>query len=697
MDPICTIVDDILAPMLRGKFMSGHQLALGSRDWNKITLIARTHCLEEIWARHFGTPGGAFFGQDMSPDRLRFLGDQLYVTTEHWAMALGQVAPYLFGDTAHRIRQAIYRMWSNGSISYPTKWRKVYKSDCFDPMQDGRTHAQARSNDKNGSSSRRDRMGVEIPNPDLIRNECADDYAGSLALYEPDYNYVIFTCQSTMRDRDVIQRFSAVIHAELVRDVQCMIPPPNVSEIATIIREWTRKNYTGQAITTVTSRAPACKPPKEEGEDESGDGAMECGYRFSETEKVSDMICIVEQGQGIGFMTSFLKPNTSASGFVRTFVQDVLRKNHGAFIRTMRDAKMDSHFKNAKNGDYYHRSIIYGNPSSSRPHLFDSIELSEDDKHLPGFSIQYDILKMHIPMEKMEKIFNKKRHQFRPGEKLVWPYTLEHLAIMSRRHSVGVLEPPCYQPEFLKTMRLLSLGSIDKLMDLDIACSYMSSHLPNMAKGEIRDKIASSDSHIWNCAPWSTIIFWSMFLGVPPKDLEKESTWRSGESNDIDFRIECMQPEAVRWLRSVWKHPILSFREWFHSPEAQYLAFRKAIRDQDPETSVSRFYKIASNHTYKKRMETTSGAPMIISPQTITDDKIFEESISCNGHASMKRVQSDVGMTSEMHDRNKRRKKHASLSKSTSDICYDSLSDVSDIEADTVWDKLIGVRSLIRG
>jgi hypothetical protein len=626
MDSICMIVNDILAPMLRDRFINGQQMNLGSRDWNKISLIARTHCIEEIWIRHFGNPGGAFFGQDVTPERLRFLDQQLYVTTEHWVMALGQVAPYLFGDTQHRIRQAIYNLWKNGSVSHPTRWRVITTKDPMESMYDGR-----------GVSTRPSTANRLAPPPD------PDLGSGSLALFGLDYNYVMFVTRTAAHENTMLDCFAAVIQTEMVRDTHCMIPPPTTKEIASVLRGWRNTTHIGRpVVSTMAYGTPVCRPISLD---------EDVGYTFSDSESNPDMTCIVDIRQGIGFATSFLKPDVSASKCVREFVQDILRKNHGACIRTMRDAGLDSRFV-AEYGGFYTRNVLYGNPPSDRPHLFDHVELRETDARLPGFQIQYDILKMHVAESKLKKIFG--RDDLRNGEILEWPYSLEHLAILSRQKSIGILDPPCSGQEFLRVMRTCLFENPSQS---GIANMYMNAYFPTIADPAIRASIAASDYRIWDCAPWPSIMAWSLFLNTPAKDLMDSDVWMHGIKGDVDFRIEAVQSAYVDWLCPLWKHPVLSIREWFHSPEAQHLIFHRALHLESEDTPLKKFYRETSKgKTYKERMESheTSPAFILIPPDVAptesssSSSRLFSdtESESASDLDSMSESESQMESTS---------------------------------------------------
>lgn len=591
MDPVTTIIDAILVSMLRDLLFKYKNLDknLSPREYGNLTCIARTHAVSQLWITHFGTPGGAFFGKDATPERIRILNDQLYISVEHWLMALGQISPYLFGDTNHRIHRAIYRLWDNGGQSINAKWKRAQKTS-EDIMSDGRKQ-------HNG------------PTEESLLNATNTS--------DPDYNYVMFGYSSMIRESDIINRFAIVIRAEILRDQTSFTPPPTIEQIENVLKSWLKTSYTGCVVEKYRKDpvespvTPQCKPLKP---------GCDRGYRLVETEKFCDMICTIHPLQGIAFMTSFLKETKSICTIVEEFAYKIAKRNNGATLRTLKDAGLTDR----QLGTYPERSVLYGNTESLEPHLFRHFRLSKDNIRETPFKIQYDILAAHIDEEKLKIIFddpNVSSHKI-----LEWPYSLDQLAILSRQRTLGMGHDSCNIKEYYEILRRCAFP-LHRRNQLEIATTYMCAHIPNIVVREVNQRLNSNDSKVWDTAPWPTIMIWAYMMDKPATALYRNSSWKGNENVDINFRLGAVQSKAASFLANLFNHPKLSLREWFHTPEAQHFIAEKAVRDSKKDTIIHKFYK-ASRMPYHQRIKDAQKPPRFTFTKSTsnTHTKSFEES-----------------------------------------------------------------------
>jgi hypothetical protein len=127
----------------------------------------------------------------------------------------------------------------------------------------------------------------------------------------------------------------------------------------------------------------------------------------------------------------------------------------------------------------------------------------------------------------------------------------------------------------------------------------MREYVPSVMKPDF--DVQDTPAQIWDTSPWPTVMMWSLFLNTAPNEMLDDRTWQ-GSSDDVDFCLARVQPEAVAYLQRHWHHPVLTLRDWFDSPEAQQLLYRRAIAQTDPDTPLGRLYKAPDNIPYKQRV-----------------------------------------------------------------------------------------------
>jgi hypothetical protein len=175
--------------------------------------------------------------------------------------------------------------------------------------------------------------------------------------------------------------------------------------------------------------------------------------------------------------------------------------------------------------------------------------------------------------------------------------------------------------------------------------TYMGSIVPGVRSSGFA---IPPNARIWDTTAWPTIMMWSLFLGVPPSRLEDPAVWCRG-IDDIDFCLAHIQPREVEYLERIWNHPHLQLREWFHSPEAQNLLFRRAVHALDPDTPLGRMYKSELNVTYAKRTGPANADAVFIRTEEIAGTASVPMDVQMtNGHSTPHAYSDDGSLSSPL-------------------------------------------------